>query len=139
MRTGPDGQIRKSMDLRKCPQAMRIVRDVCKRFKVRQCDLSSQSKEWTICWPRFIAIALIYETVPCRQSDIGALLNRKQQSIYDAIQSAKDLEQTSAFANSDLVIMRMRLGIGYSDPRTKEKLPISQTVRKAGRSGRGLQ
>src|SRR5262245_40858228 len=92
-------------------EADRIIRDVCKRFEVSRADVMGRRRSWVVCWPRFIAIRLIYEATTLNQWGIAAIWGVNQSSIHNAIRSASDLEQTSAIAASDLAIMRLRLGI----------------------------
>lgn len=118
--------------MNRAAESQRIIRDVCKRFNIRRSLLISKDRHWVNVWPRFIAIALIRESTGMTEVKIARIFRVTQQTVDNALGAVKDMEETSKYARSDLAIMRMRLGIGYSCPLIHEKLVSSQMVNTAG-------
>jgi hypothetical protein len=130
----PNGTARSNLTLNTHPDAMRILADVCKRFRVPRSQLMGRDRHWVVCWPRFIAIALIHEVVPANQASMAALFQVSQQAICNALGAVRELEEVSAHARSDMGIMRMRLGINLENQIAKfvgEAATPTEGVKKA--------
>jgi chromosomal replication initiation ATPase DnaA len=101
--------------------AEHVILQICKRFKVSRSSLMSRDRHWIICWPRFLAMALIRESCAATQNDLAALFNRTPQNCMYGIGVVESLTRISKQAKSDLLISRQWVGLQDPTPAEPEQ------------------
>ncbi len=85
--------------------AHRIIAAVCDLFDVTTAELQGPTKPWRICWPRFLAIYLIYKHTKYTHEQIAGLFNRSYGSISVALSRTQKHIDTDPKAALNLSVL----------------------------------
>jgi hypothetical protein len=75
--------------------AFKVIKAVQSHFCVQLEELEGPSRQWSIVWPRWCAIALVKQHTSMSFPKIGLIFNRSHGAIIHAVNSLNDHIQTS--------------------------------------------
>ena len=90
----------------------KIKKVVCKRYKVNLDDLNSKKKNYSIAWPRQVAMYLATELTSLSLPEIGREFNRDHTTVIHAKEKVKEEIETNTFfiPEINLLIEQIKAG-----------------------------
>lgn len=84
----------------------KIKKVVCKRYKVSLEDLNSKKKNYSIAWPRQVAMYLATELTSLSLPEIGREFNRDHTTVIHAKEKVKEEIETNTFFIPEINLLR---------------------------------